>query len=97
MIARSVAGGCTISVRLHPGAKRNAITGTHDSALKISLTTPPTGGRANHALIAFLAERLSIPRASISLLTGAASRSKTLRITGITADEVESLLVTAVA
>ena len=94
MIARSASGGCTISVRVHPGAKRNAITGTHDGAVKISLTTPPTDGRANQALIAFLAERLNITRASIDLLGGASSRSKTLRLTGITAEEAESRLVT---
>ena len=97
MIARSVPGGCTISVRVHPGAKRNAITGTHDGALKISLTTPPTDGRANQALIAFLAERLNIPRTSIALLTGATSRSKTLRLTGITVDEADQQLLTDVA
>ena len=95
MIARSASGGCTISVRVHPGAKRNAITGTHDGAVKISLTTPPTDGRANQALIAFLAERLNIPRASIDLIAGATSRTKTLRLTGITAEEAESRLVTA--
>jgi hypothetical protein len=71
-------------VRVHPGARRNAITGVHDGALKISLTTPPTDGRANQALIAFLAEQLSIPRARITLLTGATSRSKTLHIAGFT-------------
>ena len=52
-----------VNVRVHPGARRNAITGTHDGALKISLTTPPTDGRANAALIAFLAGHLNIPRA----------------------------------
>jgi uncharacterized protein (TIGR00251 family) len=89
--------GCTLPVRVHPGAKRNAITGTHDGALKISLTTPPTDGRANAALIAFLAERLNIPRATIELITGATSRSKTLRLTGLTPAEVESRLLTVLA
>jgi len=91
---RPAPNGCTLSVRVHPGAKRNAITGTHADALKISLTTPPTDGRANAALIAFLAERLNIPRASIELLTGHTSRSKTLRLTGITAAEAEARLFT---
>lgn len=89
--------GCTFSVRVHPGAKRNAITGTHDNALKISLTSPPTNGRANQALIAFLAERLNIPRASIELISGHTSRTKTLRLTGITTAEAESRLLTDVA
>jgi uncharacterized protein (TIGR00251 family) len=84
-------------MRVHPGAKRNAITGTHDGALKISLTTAPTDGRANTALIAFLAERLNIPRASINLISGATSRSKTIRLTGITAAEAESRLLSDLA
>ncbi len=97
MILRSAPDGCTISVRVHPGAKRNAVTGTHDGALKISLTTAPTDGRANAALIAFLAQRLKIPRASIELVSGHTSRSKTLRLTGITTAEAESRLITDLA
>ncbi len=97
MILRPTDGGCILSVRAHPGARRNAITGTHADALKISLTTPPTDGRANAALIAFLAERLNIPRLSIELLTGHTSRSKTLRLTGITVAEAETRLLTDLA
>ena len=97
MIVRPTDGGCILSVRVHPGAKRNAITGTHDNALKISLTTPPTDGRANAALIAFLAKRLDIPRASIVLISGATSRSKTLRLTGTTAAEAEARLLNDLA
>src|ERR1700748_3041316 len=89
---RPTHGGCILSVRVHPGAKRNAITGTHADALKISLTTPPADGRANQALIAFLAGHLDIPRLSTELLTGAMSRSKTLRLTGITPAEAEACL-----
>lgn len=89
--------GCTLPVRVHPGARRSGIAGVHDGALKVSLTTPPTDGRANHALVAFLAEILHIPRARITLLTGAASRSKTLRIAGLSAIELRSTLRNAVA
>jgi len=92
LILRDTPDGCILPVRVHPGAKRNAVTGTHDGALKISLTTPPTDGRANEALIAFLAELLRLPRARITLLTGAASRSKTLRISGKSATEVQAAL-----
>ena len=90
---RNAPGGCTLTVRVHPGARRNAITGTHAGALKISLTTPPTDGRANAALIAFLAGQLKIPRGQITLLTGATSRSKTLRLDGISPDEVNAALL----
>jgi len=89
---RDTPDGCTLPVRVHPGAKRNAITGTHDGAVKISLTTPPTDGRANEALIAFLAERLNIPRSRLALVSGQTSRSKVMRITGLNATEVETRL-----
>src|SRR6185437_4976317 len=100
-------GGCILSVRVHPGAKRNAITGTHAGALKISLTTPPTDGRANAALIAFLSERLhirrqhradgslgwNIPRLSIHHLPGATSRHTPPRLPGIPPAEAEARLL----
>ena len=84
--------GCTLAVRVHPGARRNAVTGTHADALKIALSTPPVDGRANEALIAFLADALRLPKSSIALVTGATSRSKLLRITGRTAAQVQSAL-----
>jgi uncharacterized protein (TIGR00251 family) len=89
---RETADGCILPVRVHPGARRNDITGVHDGALKISLSAPPADGRANEALIAFLAERLRVPRSRVTLVTGATSRSKTLRITGKSAAEVQAAL-----
>lgn len=89
---RDTAEGCSLSVRLHPGAKRNAVTGLHDGALKIALNAPPVDGKANDALIAFLAEKLSMPRAKIALVAGMTSRSKTLRIAGKSAAEVAAAL-----
>lgn len=97
MIFRSIENGCIFPVRVHPGAKRNAITGTHDGGLKISITTLPTDGRANEALIGFLAERLNIPRLSIEIVSGTTSRAKTLRVTGITAAEAEMRLLSDLA
>jgi uncharacterized protein (TIGR00251 family) len=89
---RDTADGCILPVRVHPGARRNGISGAHDGALKISLTTPPTDGRANDALIAFVAELLQVPRSRITLLTGATSRTKTLRIAAKSAAEVLAAL-----
>jgi len=89
---RDTPDGCILPVRVRPGARANIVAGTHGGSLKISLTAPPADGRANQALIAFLAERLGIPRSRIALVTGAASRSKTLRITGLGAAEIQSLL-----
>jgi len=88
---RDSSDGCALSVRVHPGARRNAITGVHDGALKVSLTTPPTDGRANQALIAFIAEQLGIPRTRVTLLTGATSRSKTLHLAGLSAVQLHAI------
>jgi uncharacterized protein len=90
--ARDVADGCTVSVRVHPGARRNGVSGVHAGAAKISLTTPPVDGRANEALIAFVAELVGIPKGRVSLVAGMTSRTKVLRITGRSAAEVKAAL-----
>ncbi|HUZ97365.1 MAG TPA: DUF167 domain-containing protein [Edaphobacter sp.] len=91
-LAHDVADGCTLPVRVRPGAKKNDIGGIHAGAVKISLTTPPVDGRANEALIEFVAGLLRIQRARIAILSGATSRMKVLRITGKSAAEVQSAL-----
>jgi uncharacterized protein len=68
--ARDVADGCALSVRVHPGARKNGVTGIHADALRIALTAPPVDGKANEALIAFLAEALRLPRARITIVAG---------------------------
>ena len=90
--ARDVADGCTLTVRVHPGARKNGITGIHADAVKIALTSPPVDGKANEALIAFLADALRLPRARIAIVSGITSRAKTLRITGKSAAEVAAVL-----
>ena len=90
--AKDVSDGCTLSVRLHPGARKNSVTGIHADALKIALTAPPVDGKANEALIAFLAEALHLPRARVALVAGATSRAKVVRITGKSAAEVAAAL-----
>jgi uncharacterized protein (TIGR00251 family) len=90
--ATDVADGCMLTVRAHPGARKNGVTGIHAGAVKIALTAPPVDGKANEALIAFLADALRLPRARISLVAGVTSRTKTLRITGKSAAEVAAAL-----
>jgi len=90
--ARDIADGCTVSVRVHPGARRSAVSGIHGGAVKISLTTPPVDGRANESLIAFVAGLLSIPRGRVSLVAGMTGRTKVLRVTGKSAAEVRAAL-----
>ncbi len=84
--------GVTFAVKVHPRAKRNAITGAVGEALKIALTAPPVEGRANEAVIAFLAEVLRVPRGSVSIAAGLSSRNKVIRVRGATAAQVEERL-----
>jgi hypothetical protein len=84
--------GVTFAVKLHPRAKKNAITGEIGAALKLSLTAPPLEGRANEACVEFLANLLKVPRSSITIASGQSSRNKVVRVTGLSAAEVQKRL-----
>ncbi|HZQ25710.1 MAG TPA: DUF167 domain-containing protein [Terriglobales bacterium] len=84
--------GVTFSVRVHPRARRNAITGTYGDALKLSLTAPPIEGRANDACIAFLAEILNVPRSSVTIAAGQSARNKVIQVSGLTAEDARKRL-----
>jgi uncharacterized protein len=79
-VLREVPGGVTLAVRAQPGAKKTAITGVYgegDAAqLKVAVQAPPVEGRANEALIGFLAKTFEIPKRSVELVSGELSRSK---------------------
>ena len=77
--------GVRFVVKVHPRAKKNAITGEVGGALKVSLTTPPVEGRANQACIEFFAKLLRVPRSSVTIASGLSSRNKVIRVMGITA------------
>jgi len=84
--------GATIAVKVHPRAKKNAITGTVSDALKLSLTAPPVDGKANEACIDFFAKLLKVPRSSITIAAGQTSRNKVIRVAGLTAEQVRDRL-----
>jgi uncharacterized protein (TIGR00251 family) len=71
-----------LTVHVQPGAKRTEAAGLHGDALKIRLAAPPVDGQANEALIAFLAEAFGVPKRQVELISGHASRSKRVRVTG---------------
>jgi len=72
-----------LDVIIQPKSSRNEIVGMHGGFLKIKLTAPPVDGKANAALIAFLAKKLGISKSSITIIRGETSRRKTLSIDGI--------------
>jgi len=85
--------GLELHVRVIPRASKNGIQGLHDGALKIRLTTPPVDGKANQALIKFLSKILKVSKSQIEIVQGETSRTKTLRINGITIKQIQERLL----
>lgn len=69
------------------------VAGRHGDAIKIRVKAPPVDGAANEELIRFLAKRVGVPRSSIRLVSGAASRHKRITIEGMTSEEIARSLL----
>ena len=89
---REVKYGVSFAVRVHPRGRKNAITGTLGTAVKLTLTTPPVAGRANAACRGFFAELFQLPRSSVTIAAGEQSRNKTVHVSGAPAAEVRRRL-----
>ncbi len=89
--------GATIAVRAQPGAKRTKIVGVYgegaNAALKIAVQAPPVEGRANEALIEFLAGTLGVARNKITLLSGELSRGKVFLVQGVGVESTRKILM----
>jgi uncharacterized protein len=85
-------GAVTFDVLVQPRASRSKIGPLHDGRIKIAVTSPPVDGEANAAVIELLAEALGVAKAAVSVVAGATSRRKTVRVTGVTAEQIEELV-----
>jgi uncharacterized protein (TIGR00251 family) len=85
-------GRITLTLHIQPGAKKTEFAGLHGDALKIRLAAPPVDGKANEALVRFVAENLQLPKSAVSLKSGQTSRRKVLEVTGATAEAVARLI-----
>ena len=96
MMLRSAEGGVTLAVRAQPGAKRTSIVGVYGEGaaaqLKISVQAPPIEGRANSALIKFLADKFGVPKSNVELVSGELSRSKVFLLRGVSLGQAEGLI-----
>ena len=93
---RVTEAGVTLAVRAQPGAKKTAITGIYGEGstaqLKIAVQSPPVEGRANSALIIFLADLFAIPKNKVELVTGHLSRSKIFLLRGVNLEYIQAKL-----
>ena len=76
-----------LKVRVQPGAKANQVVGLADGVLRARIASPPEEGKANAALEAFLAEQLHVPKNSVRIVHGAASRDKLVEVEGLSLEE----------
>jgi hypothetical protein len=75
------------TVKVHPRARRSAVTGRVGDAWKLDLTAPPVEGKANEECVRVLAEVAGVARARVRILAGLTSRTKVVEIEGITEEE----------
>jgi uncharacterized protein (TIGR00251 family) len=92
---RSAQGGVTLAVRALPGAKKKtAVLGVYcegeKARLKIAVQAPAVEGRANSALVEFLAEMFGTPKSYVELVSGELSRSKVFLLRGVTLSQAQA-------
>ncbi len=83
--------GVRLNVKITPGSSRTKILGPHGDCLKIAVAAPPEKGKANHALIEFLAKTLNLPKQNITVHAGHTAPRKTLLLQGTTAASCATL------
>ena len=89
---RESAGRTTLTLHIQPGARKTEVAGLHGDALKIRLAAPPVDGKANAALIEFVADRLGLAKSAVSLKSGQTSRRKVLEVTAAPMDTEQRLM-----
>ena len=85
-----------ITVKVHPRAKRSAITGRHGDAWKMDLAAPPVDGKANDECMRFVAEMAGVSRSRVRIVTGASARVKVLDVEGVAPEQLEGKLFAAI-
>ena len=85
--------GAVIDIKVIPRAGRSRIAGTREDALLIRLAAAPIDGAANAELITLLADALDVPKRSVTVIDGERSRTKRVRVAGLTASAVRARLL----
>jgi uncharacterized protein len=85
---RDTAHGAQFALRVQPRARRNGFAGTLGDAIKLAITAPPVDGKANQAVIEYLADLFRVSKSSIVIVSGETGRNKLIAIRGMTAEQV---------
>lgn len=81
-----------LQVQVQPRASRTEVAGPHGGALRIRLAAPPVDGEANAELVAFLAKRLRVPKAAVTIVRGESGRRKVVEVAGVGVAEAAAAL-----
>mgnify|MGYP000280094562 CR=1 FL=1 len=87
--------GALLPVRAQAGARRNELRGSQGGALKVSVTQAPEKGKANHAIVELLCQRLALRRGQVELLAGATAPRKTFLVRGLSAEQLRDRIEAA--
>ena len=87
------APGCRLKVKVVPGASRSEVVGLLGAAVKVRVAAPPEGGQANREVCALLADRLGLPLAQVTVVSGPASPNKVIGLVGIAETEAKARLL----
>jgi hypothetical protein len=85
--------GLTFAVRIVPRASRSEIAGEYNGALRVRIAAPPVDGAANRELVRTLAKIFKLPQNAVEIVSGANSKSKTVRVRGADAATLEQLIL----
>jgi hypothetical protein len=89
---RDTAAGAQFALRVQPRASRNAIVGMMGDAIKLAITAPPVDGKANQAVVEYLADLFRVSKSSIVIVSGETGRNKLVAIRGKSAEQVRKAL-----
>lgn len=84
--------GVHIQIKVVPGASRDRIVGAYGDRLKVQVSAPPEGGKANKAVVAALATQLGVSRSALSVVRGTSNPHKTIEVVGLDVETVGRLL-----
>jgi hypothetical protein len=84
--------GVTIEVQVQPKSSHDEIVGFQDGRIKVKVTAPPEGGKANERLREIIARAFGVSKSSIKIIRGETSRLKILKILGVSQDKLDSFM-----
>lgn len=91
LLIQAVKGAIEIQIYVQPGASKSELVGRHGEAIKVRIQAPPIEGRANEAVVEFLAKEFGVAKSAVEIVRGQSSRAKRVRINGLTLEQVPEL------